>query len=53
VKDADNDTASKAANPESLEEDDETNTPRFQTYVKLHNDVRLPPNLPSPHTPFH
>lgn len=38
VKDAVDDTASKDTNPESLE-DDETNTPRFQTYVKLHNDV--------------
>jgi hypothetical protein len=47
VKDADDNTASKDANPESLE-DDETNTPRFQTYVKLRNDVRLPRKLPFP-----
>jgi hypothetical protein len=55
VKDADDATASNNSNPSPSqnEEDDEAATPRFQTYVKLHNDVRLPPNLPSPHTPFH
>jgi hypothetical protein len=43
VKNAANATASKDTNPSPSqdEEDDENNTPRFQTYVKLHNDVRL------------
>ena len=35
VKAADDATTPKDANTE----DDETNTPRFETYVKLHNDV--------------
>ena len=33
-------TATEDADPESSQ-DDETNTPRFQTYIKLHNDVSL------------
>lgn len=43
VKNADNAATSKDANPE----DDETNTPRFQTYVSLHNEVRIPFEFPS------
>jgi hypothetical protein len=38
IKDAEDGTVSKSANTES-EQDDETSTPRFETYVKLHNDV--------------
>ena len=45
VKNADDATTSKDANPE--DEDDETNTPRFQTYVNLHNEVTLPSESPS------
>lgn len=38
VKNADAAITSKDANPEPSQ-DDETNTPRFQPYIKLHNDV--------------
>lgn len=38
VKNADAAITSEDANPEPSQ-DDETNTPRFQTYIKLHNDV--------------
>lgn len=50
VKDADAAaaTTSKDANPEPSQ-DDETNTPRFQTYIKLHNDVSLASNPPPSH----
>ena len=41
VKTADNATTPKDSIPE--DEDDETNTPRFQTYVNLHNEVRKHP----------
>ena len=40
VKNADNAATSKDANRQ--DEADETNTPRFQTYVNLHNEVRIP-----------
>jgi len=45
VKTADNATTPKHSNPE--DEDDETNTPHFQTYVNLHNEVTLPFKPPS------
>lgn len=45
VKNADDATTSKDGNPE--DEDDEANTPRFQNYVELHNDVILPLESPS------
>ena len=39
VKNADDAATPKASNPE--DQDDETNTPRFQTYVNLHNEVSI------------
>jgi hypothetical protein len=53
VKNPANATASQDTNPSPSqdEEDDETSTPRFQTYVKLHNDVRHPPKLSPLHPP--
>lgn len=53
AKNAADATTSKLTNPSPSqdEDDDETNTPRFQTYVKLHNDVDLPPQ--TSHLPIH
>jgi hypothetical protein len=45
AKNADHCTASKDVNPETSQ-DDETITPRFETYVKLHNDVSFTSNKP-------
>lgn len=51
-KDTTDATATEDANPKSSQ-DDETNTPRFQTYIKLHNDVSLASNPPPSHKDPH
>lgn len=55
MNNADNAAATRQTNPSASQDedhDDETNTPRFQTYVKLHNEVRPTSSFPS-HTSFH
>lgn len=42
------DTAASPNQPNEDEDEDETSTPRFATYIKLHNDVRPPAHQPSP-----
>lgn len=41
-----NDTAASPDQPNDDEDEDETSTPRFSIYIKLHNDVR-PPTHPT------